>query len=556
MPSLNRNEKVTCENCGTQITKLNLARHKKSCFAGTLYCTQCSSFFTKSQKDLNYHIAKKHSATEPDVTFKCKLCYQEFPGFYASSQHRNTQHGMQIGSRTGDVDVEHIVGDVEDHMLRVELRSCQHFLVDSELERARHKIFNYNVETLSETILNEKLDHFFNKLKCAAKVNLAFGFILENIEDGGFRYFYAHENKTLLDRSKLVCTHDELAKLKDFLNKTDVIESCSRERMNTKWRFYKLSNLTVFAALLKDVPMGCKNAVLPELLLKKHTINSLTYEKNTRQPYNDKLCLFRALALHLHGTQRLEKETSKMFNLFINKMDGLSPNHFQGVKMNDIPNVEDLLTLNIVLYDIDIVDGKFIGEPARRSLQKYNNTVRLLRYNIHTCYVTDNNAVFQAFRCPKCDTVFNRTFNPERHLTTCSERVKNVYPRNVYQIRETLFDKLDSFGIKYTSQQKLIKILAIFDFESICVQEESFKDTKATTWIGKHVPISVSISSNLVKEPIFLYNFDPHHLVSSFIGTLEGLASQSKATMKLLFPDIETTIKIRLGSILETYSTS
>ena len=71
------------------------------------------------------------------------------------------------------------MGDVEDHSLREELRSCQHFLVDSELERARHKVFNYAVETFNETIVNEKLDHFFNNSKCAAKVNLAFGFILK-----------------------------------------------------------------------------------------------------------------------------------------------------------------------------------------------------------------------------------------------------------------------------------------------------------------------------------------------------------------------------------------
>ena len=162
------------------------------------------------------------------------------------------------------------------------------------------------METLNETTVNEKLDLFFNSLKCAAKVNLVCSFILKNIEDGGFRYFYAQENNTLLDRSKFVRTHDDLAKLKDFLNKTDVIESCSRERTNTNWRSYKLTNLTVSAALLKGVPMGCKNAVLPEPLLKSHTINCLTFEENTRQPYNDNLCLFRALALHLHGNQQLE----------------------------------------------------------------------------------------------------------------------------------------------------------------------------------------------------------------------------------------------------------
>ena len=57
-----------------------------------------------------------------------------------------------------------------------------------------------------------------------------------------------------------------------------------------------MTNLTVSAALLKDVPIGGKNAVLPQPPLRKHTINCLTFEKSTRQPYNDNLCLFRALA--------------------------------------------------------------------------------------------------------------------------------------------------------------------------------------------------------------------------------------------------------------------
>ena len=219
--------------------------------------------------------------------------------------------------------------------------------------------------------------------------------------------------------------------------------------------------------------------------------------------------------------------------------------------MNDITTVEDLLTLNILLYDIVIVDGNIVGEVARRSVQKNETTLRLLRYNNHICYVNNVNAVFQSFRCPNCDTLFNRTFNLERHLTTCSERVNSVYPRNVYQIRETLSDKLDSFGIKYTSEQKLSKFLAIFYFESIWVQNETFRDTNTTTWIGKRVPISVSISSIIVEEPLFLRNSDPHPLVASFIGALENVASQSKEKMRNLFLDIKTTRSFKLGSILE-----
>ena len=59
-----------------------------------------------------------------------------------------------------------------------------------------------------------------------------------------------------------------------------------------------------------------------------------------------------------------------------------------------------------------------------------------------------------------------------------------------------------------------------------------------------------------MEEPIFLCNSDPHHLVASFIGAIENLAFQSKAKMKNLFLDSETTKKIRLGNILEKLTQS
>ena len=62
MPSLNHNQEIMCETYGTQTTKLNPARRKKSCSAGTLYCTQCPNFSAKSQKNLIYHFLWKHSA--------------------------------------------------------------------------------------------------------------------------------------------------------------------------------------------------------------------------------------------------------------------------------------------------------------------------------------------------------------------------------------------------------------------------------------------------------------------------------------------------------------
>ena len=174
----------------------------------------------------------------------------------------------------------------DDKNFEEDLQSCRFFLVGSKLRKRRHSVFNFVVYNLTSQVNDEKLNHILDKLKCAAKPNLAPGFILKNIEDGKFRYFCALENKTLLEMSKLVSNKEDMAQQREILKKTDVIQSCTKERSKTKMKFLELTNLTIIAALLKDKPMGCKDAVLPESLLKK-SYSHLSYlragHQKTRQ---------------------------------------------------------------------------------------------------------------------------------------------------------------------------------------------------------------------------------------------------------------------------------
>ena len=173
------------------------------------------------------------------------------------------------------------------------------------------------------------------------------------------------------------------------------------------------------------------------------------------------------------------------------------------------------------------------------------------RYNNHICYVDDINKFFKRFRCPNCDTFIRRAGNFHRHVKSCKDRIQHIYTKSVYTLSETLFDKLDGFGVRYEKDQKLFKNLSVFDFESICVPSNELKDTNTTTWIGKHEPISVSISSNLLQEPIFLCNIDPKTLIVSFVEALEELASKSKAEMLQKISYIENAIETRVSSIFE-----
>ena len=140
----------------------------------------------------------------------------------------------------------------------------------------------------------------------------------------------------------------------------------------------------------------------------------------------------------LHGNHKLEEKTWKISNLVVTKVEGCQPNQFEGVHMNDLPIVEDHISRSILLYEIDKVDRTVTGEIARIA-QKYETAVRLLTYNERFCHMTYDVAMFTVFRCPSCDTFFNRASKIERHSTGCSKRVKHVYLRSVYQIRKTFF---------------------------------------------------------------------------------------------------------------------
>ena len=245
-----------------------------------------------------------------------------------------------------------------------------------------------------------KLDVVFDSLKYAAKLILAFGFVITNVEDESCRYYFEHEKTKVLERSKLVATTEDLSKIKNLLSNTDFIESCTRQRADRKWRFYKLTKLK---AKLKEFNVGCKDTVVPDPILKNHSVKSLIYEEDTRKPYNDNICFLRGLALHSFEIERLQEETSKLLGIFMEETCRIENANFRGVCMDDIAAVEDSVQADIFLYVIHVVDGSMVGELEKRSVGKNFKAVRLLRYNTRICHVSNINALFKAYFCPSCD---------------------------------------------------------------------------------------------------------------------------------------------------------
>ena len=429
MPSLDRNQQTTCTYCGNKMKKVNLLRHKKSCDSGQKSCPQCPNFSCKTQTEMDHHTATKHAIPSTIAKTKCNICEEEYPSFYSLQRHKKSVHGTTSRIQNVIVNLVAFMSDYDDQALRQELTACQHFLVDSEFVRGRQHV----TPNVTPKFLREKIQKVFESLHCAAKVNLALGFVLRNVEDGSYRFLSEHENSSLLERSLLIANKEIVTEFQQRLDDLDIVELSTRERSSTKWKLLLTTNVTFFAALLKSVPVGCKDSSLPPTLVKRSDVNCRSYTSN-KERYNDNLCLLRAVCMHKTGKDRVEEETKKLFNASLTANSHLSVENFRGVGLEDLHLVGRLAEVNILVYDIEVSDGGNFGELAERSLQQFNSSATLLRYNNHICYVTDVNKVFEAFRCSTCNSFFTRSSNLQRHMPKCEELVESIYPKSVYQL--------------------------------------------------------------------------------------------------------------------------
>ena len=80
-------------------------------------------FVEKTQNDLNCDIVK---------TLLLRVSR-----IYALREYKNTQYSSPIKTKSDD-----ITNKIHDTNLIDELRSCQHILLDAEVERTRHNVFN------------------------------------------------------------------------------------------------------------------------------------------------------------------------------------------------------------------------------------------------------------------------------------------------------------------------------------------------------------------------------------------------------------------------------
>ena len=74
---------------------------------------------------------------------------------------------------------------------------------------------------------------------------------------------------------------------------------------------------------------------------------------------------------------------------------------------------------NIFRYDFDIREGEFVGKLARRSIGRFDKTVKLLRFNNDILHTNDIDSFFKSFLCPSGGKFFHKSDRFNQHLLKC-----------------------------------------------------------------------------------------------------------------------------------------
>ena len=181
MPAKDRNLPVNFEKCGKSVVKAHIASHRKTCMIGTFYCKKKNfNFSTKNFAELSYHIAKAHGAKVRNTLTKRVVCQKQFPSFYSLQFHRKKymKLAQNLGSQaqTEFVRLWRKLIAIASHWRKNWQRVSIYLTI---AKHGRQEIFNFSLSDLDTKEINEKLDEVFANLNCAAKINLALGFLLQ-----------------------------------------------------------------------------------------------------------------------------------------------------------------------------------------------------------------------------------------------------------------------------------------------------------------------------------------------------------------------------------------
>ena len=537
-------------------------------------CDICHINFD-SAHDLKSHIDHFHKKLKKH---QCKICDQTFTRKYTLKRHVRSAHQgvpkvppIKLRRRlngTWGIDTQSFrLDDPEDltqilKSVKPSLRSLvrknwfsikTHYSEPTPKQRKQGKLHAYyNIlwkRRDTDIEWSKKLDEIFNRQTRRFKINFSHSFILYSKEFDRYRFYHSSNNVgRVLEQPKVINNINDFQLFKKTITQYDMWDYARNYRPDTKWAVVKITSTTFFIDPIKDSPIGSGGIFIPKWVKSRRSIITLTHSTKTQKPYTDSLCFFRCLALFKGArVNLLERQTRNLKRKWPRKI----------VTLADISTLENLFKINIQVYNLDLENECLTS--ALRSHQKFTNTIHVILHDNHFMYIKDFDKATLTFSCGKCGYISNYIGNINRHEKTCNgTSQKNIYPGRVYQPPLRPLELLKNQGVD-VDPNFVYPYRIAYDFEAY--QKPIHQKTEKTLYYSEHVPLSVSLCSNVpgFEQPkCFVSNGDSQALINQMGDYMEQIAdeayNQITQTFKDTFQSITSTADPeRLTTIFERY---
>ena len=523
-------------------------------------CATCGRAFTRRD-----HLQRHASRCRPKP-FTCDVCHSGFTRKDNLDHHKRT---VQCGSppqpgpapkrrRIASLDEDPLTPPPVEHAANDELSSALQDFVQENWGSVRTHVVHGPIQTrynrrltgLDMRDLHDQLFLLFDQQTTAAfKVNVSFGFVLREKENDRLRYYHSSNNccGRYLEEPALMTNRADFDSFLERIREPDILQWAIAQRPNSDWVCELVTNATFFLNKIVDHPIGCVGVTLPDYLKHNKAIVGLEKDHHRNATYNDNLCLFRCLALHQGcDVRRLETTVVTLYA----KYTDIPVHDFAGVPVDELDKVETKFKTNVCVYQlVEIADGKTTAELVRRSMGHYADTMNMNLHETHYSYIRDIGKYCHSYRCRKCgDSLWKRPWELHRHESTCEAGVNRIYKGGVYRPPSSVFERLDDEGVVVSDSLRFYPYRATFDFECFFTGDNLPADTDHVQWVARHVPLSVSVASNVPGyEPAlcFVTDGDADKLVGCMMTRLNTISDAAFASLLPLYADVLADLDAR-----------
>ena len=374
------------------------------------------------------------------------------------------------------------------------------------------KTFNYKFDGDYSEILN-LLNDIYSKQKFSFKINISFGFTLisesmninKDIKEFlvEFKKFDASPNTRVFTHPKLIDNKRDIQNIYNEVVGTNLIDKLTKLRDNSAWKFYEFLYIRFDVYELKTT-IGKAQELPPHFKEESNNKCLIKYEN-----YDDYLCFWRCLAYHSEkpiDPRNVNKKLKQLFNDYYKNTKDIK--NYNGVEYvaykeqyNDLNNdeydnkndeldlIERFFKININVYTNDEPNELMID---RSSINLFEDSINLLRYNNHIMYIKNMDQVRHCYKCKKCNKIFKCDSLCNRHETKCNILVQHEFKGGIYELNQGIFK-----NIEIDENDKYYPFEICYDFEAMLKpMNEKNNDTKLKITM-EHVPVSVSILSNV-----------------------------------------------------------